>query len=191
MRLVSGVRGAAAIALGAAMAVLSLQALPPTTALVSCLLGWLMLAIAAIDARHFVIPDVLSLPAAVLGLLASGSLLDPSRAQIVSQDHVTGAIVGGGAFWLVRGVYGRWRGREGLGLGDVKLAAAAGAWVGWDSLAEVVLLAAAAALSFAIVEAVVHRRSLSGGERVAFGVFLAPSIWVVWWLRQVIGGPWG
>jgi leader peptidase (prepilin peptidase)/N-methyltransferase len=183
---VGGGANAAAIALG--IAALSFHAFPPKTALVSCVLGWVMLTIAAIDARCFTIPDVLSLPAIVLGLLASGSMLDPSRSQLVSVDHAIGAFLGGAALWLVREAYARLRGWHGLGLGDVKLAAAGGAWTGWDNLADVILLAAAGALIFAIVRATIRRESLSGTQRVAFGAFLAPSIWVVWSLSELARG---
>src|SRR5262245_36444095 len=180
--------GLTAVTLGVGVASLSFYALPTKTALVSCLLGWTMLAIAAIDTQRFITPDVLSLPAIALGLLASGSLLDPSHDQLVSLDHVLGALLGGAGFWLVREAYYRLRGREGLGLGDVKLASAAGAWTGWQDLPNVVLLAAAMALSLAIALAIVRRESLSGAERIAFGTFLAPSIWIVWSLRQLVQG---
>jgi leader peptidase (prepilin peptidase)/N-methyltransferase len=174
--------------MGLAIAALSFHAFPLKTALVSCLLGWVMLTVAAIDARCFTIPDVLSLPAIVLGLLASGSMLDPSRSQLVSIDHAIGAVLGGAALWLVREAYARLRGCEGLGLGDVKLAAAGGAWTGWENLADVILLAAAAALIFAITRATIRGESLSATERVAFGAFLAPSIWAVWSLSQLARG---
>jgi leader peptidase (prepilin peptidase) / N-methyltransferase len=173
---------------GVGIAAFSFYAFAPRTALVSCLLGWGMLAIAAIDARHFTIPDILSLPAIPLGLIASGWLLDPWSSQLVSLDHVIGACLGAAGFWLVREAYWRWRGREGLGLGDVKLAAVGGAWVGWERLADVLLLAAAGALSFAIALAVVRRGRLSGSERIPFGTFLAPSIWGVWCLRAYATG---
>jgi leader peptidase (prepilin peptidase)/N-methyltransferase len=147
-----------------------------------------MLAIAAIDARRFMIPDALSLPAIPLGLLASGALLDPLQDDLVILDHLIGAGLGGAGFWLVREAYWRLRQREGLGLGDVKLAAAAGAWVGWEHLPEAVLLAAAAALGVAVGLALVARRALSGRERIPFGAFLAPAIWAVWWLRALAHG---
>jgi leader peptidase (prepilin peptidase)/N-methyltransferase len=183
-----GAAGAAALACGVGIAALSFATLSAAAALASCLLGWGMLAIAAIDARRFMIPDALSLPAIPLGLLASGALLDPLRDQLVSLDHVIGAGLGGAGFWLVREAYWRLRGREGLGLGDVKLAAAAGAWVGWEHLPEVVLLAAAAALSLAVAQALIARRDLSGRERIPFGAFLAPAMWAVWWLRALAQG---
>jgi leader peptidase (prepilin peptidase)/N-methyltransferase len=178
--------GLAAVTFGVAL--FSFSALPPRMAIVSCGLGWAMLAIAHIDARRYTIPDVLSLPAIPLGLLASGYLLAPWNESLADLDHVIGAAVGGAGFWLIREIYGRLRGREGLGLGDVKLAAAAGAWTGWQDLPNVVLLAAAAALGFALVHATVRRRSLAGAERIAFGAFLAPAIWIVWVLRQIASG---
>jgi leader peptidase (prepilin peptidase)/N-methyltransferase len=180
--------GMAAVVASIAVVALSFYALTPKTALVSCFLGWTMLAIAAIDAQRFTIPDVLSLPAIPLGLLASRYALDASASQPVSLDHAIGACLGGASFWLVRETYRRLRGREGLGLGDVKLAAAAGAWVGWMHLPDVILLAAAAALGFAIARAIVRRNSLSGTERIAFGTFLAPSIWIVWALSAYAEG---
>ena len=152
-----------------AVAVFSLAALPLKLALVSCLLGWAMLAIAVVDARRFIIPDVLSLPAIPIGLVASGRLLEPS------------------ADGLVRAVYFRIRRREGLGLGDVKLAAVAGAWIGWQSLSDVVLLAAALALSLVLALGLMRGEALSAAARIPFGCFLAPSIWLVWALAALDG----
>ncbi len=188
MRLLGSLAGIAIVALGVGIAALSLHALGPKAALVSCLLGWSMLAIAAIDAQRFVIPDVLSLPAIPAGLLASGYLLDPSMDQLVSLDHAIGAGLGGALLWLVREAYWRMRGREGLGLGDVKLAAAAGAWTGWQHLSDVILFATTVALGLAIARAIMRRETLSATSRLAFGVFLAPSIWLVWLLRAYANG---
>lgn len=180
--------GVTAVVAGLTVVALSFYALAPKTALVSCTLGWTMLAIAAIDAQYMRIPDALSLPAVPCGLLASGYLLDPSVGQAVSLDHVIGACLGGASFWLVRESYWRLRAREGLGLGDVKLAAAGGAWVGWVNLADVVLLAAVVALGFAGTRALARRNRLLRTERVAFGAFLAPSIWGVWALSAYAAG---
>ena len=85
-----------------------------------------------------------------------------------------------GGLWLVRALYFRIRQRDGLGLGDVKLAAAGGAWIGWQSLSDAILLAAAMALSLIIVLAVMRGKELSAAAKVPFGCFLAPSIWLVW-----------
>ena len=172
----------ASIVVPAALAIpiFSIAVFPMKVAFVSCLLGWTMLAIAVVDARRFIIPDVMSLPAIPAGLLASGRLLEPSVAEIVRIDHVIGMLAGGLGLWLVRAAYFRVRQREGLGLGDVKLAAVAGAWIGWRSLSDVILLAAALALSLVIALGLVRGKELSAAARVPFGCFLAPSIWLVW-----------
>ena len=183
-----GGASAAAAVLGIGVAALSFYNLSPGAALVSCALGWTMLVIAVIDAQRFTIPDALSLPAIPAGLLASGHLLDPAGGLLVSLDHVIGACVGGAVFWLVREAYFGWRRREGLGLGDVKLASAGGAWIGWEHLFGVVLLAATVALGLAAALAVLRHKSLSGAERIPFGTFLAPSIWIVWWVRASAQG---
>ena len=168
-----------------ALAVFSFAVLPLKIALVSCLLGWAMLAIAVVDARRFIIPDVLSLPTIPAGLLASGRLLEPSADGLVRIDHVIGMLAGGLGLWLVRAAYFRVRRREGLGLGDVKLAAAGGAWIGWQSLSDAILLAAALALSLVIALALVRGRELSAAAKIPFGCFLAPSIWLVWALAAM------
>ena len=182
----------AALAVAPAMLgvlVFSVVALPAKLALVACLLGWAMLAIAVVDARRFMIPDVLSLPAIPAGLLASGWLLEPGVVDLVRIDHVIGMLAGGISLWLVRALYFRVRGREGLGLGDVKLAAAAGAWIGWQGLADVILLAAVGALSLTIALAIVRGKELSAAARIPFGCFLAPSIWLVWALAAFARTP--
>jgi leader peptidase (prepilin peptidase) / N-methyltransferase len=75
-----------------------------------------------------------------------------------------------------------------VGLGDVKLAAAAGAWTGWQHLSDVLLLATTVALGLAVAIAIVRRETLSATSRLAFGVFLAPAIWLVWLLRVLAAG---
>jgi leader peptidase (prepilin peptidase) / N-methyltransferase len=156
----------------------------PRTILVGSALGVAMLAIAVIDADEFIIPDWLSLPAIPLGLLASGQLLHPEVDVIVDATHLAGAIAGGGSLWLISMLYYRWRNEVGLGLGDVKLAAAAGAWVGLDYFHIVLLLASGIALLAVAVIGVIRRQLPSRTLAVPFGTFLAPSIWLVWVATQ-------
>src|SRR5262245_3040222 len=96
-------------------------------------LGLLMVAIALCDVRHFVFPDVL--PAAGLGLgLANAGLRD----WATGVEGVGAALLRGAAvafcFFVIRAAYHRLRSRHGLGLGDVKLAGVAGAWLGWATI---------------------------------------------------------
>ncbi len=135
-----------------------------------CLLGWTLLALAWIDAVCLRLPDVLTLPLILAGL-AEAALLEP--------DVLTGRAVGAAAAYaglrLLAWTYRRFRGREGLGQGDAKLLAAAGAWVGGALLPDVLLGAALAGLAWAV-----RRGRPNPGERVPFGPFIAVSAWLVW-----------
>ena len=75
--------------------------------------------------------------------------------------------------------YRRLRGREGIGLGDAKLFAAAGAWLSWTGLPSVLLLAAAAGLAGHLLAARLTGRRLKGRE-LPFGPYLARALWLVW-----------
>ncbi|MGA8402253.1 MAG: A24 family peptidase, partial [Stellaceae bacterium] len=112
-----------------AIAVLSLCVDRGFEAWVDALLGWWLLALGWIDWRHGVLPDVLTLPLIVLGLAVAGDF-EPERLW----DPLLGVFFGYGVLWIVAWAYRRLRGREGLGLGDAKLFAAAGAWVGVTGL---------------------------------------------------------
>jgi leader peptidase (prepilin peptidase)/N-methyltransferase len=110
-----------------------------------CVLGWTLLALAWIDYGHLRLPDAVTLPLIVLGLactwlLAPWALLSHAIATIIGYLALSGVAV---AYRLLRG-------RVGLGGGDIKLFAAAGAWVGLDGLAPVLLGAAVCALALAI-----------------------------------------
>jgi leader peptidase (prepilin peptidase)/N-methyltransferase len=174
------VAGSAALAI----ALVSLAVLPAGEAAMSTALGAAMMAVAAIDAEEMRIPDWISLPAIPLGLLASGSLIDGGIPGMASESHLVGMVVGFGALWLLATGYRRWRGRDGLGLGDVKLGAAAGAWVGVELLATVLLAAAISALVAVAVATRLGRLEASWAAAIPFGTFLAPAIWLVWFLGQ-------
>ena len=81
---------------------------------------------------------------------------------------------------LLMAGYRRWRGRDGLGLGDVKLAAVAGAWLGFVTIFAVIELAALSALVAYAVNAWLRKRPLTATAFLPFGAFLAPAIWIGW-----------
>jgi len=151
-----------------------------SAALAGFYLVFTMALIALVDFRRFIIPDELSLPAIPAGLLAASMTARESMVESV-QDHVIAAVVAAGVLYLVRLLYRMVRGTEGLGLGDVKLAAAAGAWVGLADLPMTCLLATMSAL----VTALVARRGSATGPvtlktAIPFGAFIAPSIVMIW-----------
>jgi leader peptidase (prepilin peptidase) / N-methyltransferase len=139
-----------------------------------CVLGWTLLVLGWIDVEHMVLQDVLTLPLLLAGLGAT-LWLDPG--EVV--DHALGAVVGYLVFRAVAAGYRAWRGRDGLGGGDAKLLAAAGAWLGWQALPWVVLEASLAGIAVALVARLLGRR-ISRTTALPFGPFIATAIWLVW-----------
>jgi len=94
-----------------------------------------LIVITVIDLHHQIIPDVISLPGVVVGLLAS--LIIP---QITFLNSLIGILLGGGSLFLVATVYQWLFKREGMGGGDVKLLAMIGAFLGWKAVILTILL---------------------------------------------------
>ena len=148
------------------------------TALMTGVLGWNLLIIALVDAEHFWLPDQLTLPLFVSGLIAA-VLLHPAGLPVAMPSALIGAAVGFGGLWLLARLYKLVRGREGLGGGDPFLLGAGGAWVGWTGLPSVLLWASAAGLSVVLAMLIV-RRQVSATDRLPFGVFLSIGVWLTW-----------
>ena len=141
---------------------------------VSLAFGGVLLALSAIDFDRQLLVDSLTLPLIPAGL-AVAYAVDPNGVA----DHMIGALAGFACLVALSWAYRRFRGREGLGFGDSKLLAGAGAWVAWPGLPSVILIAASSAL------AVVLLRSLAGHqvrleERMPFGPYLCLGAWIVW-----------
>jgi leader peptidase (prepilin peptidase) / N-methyltransferase len=149
---------------------------------VSLALGWTLLALAAIDLRHYLLPDVLTLALIPAGL-AVALALDPA----LLPAHLLGALLGFATFVVIGQVYRRLRGRDGLGLGDAKLLAAAGAWLGWAALPSVVAIGAVLALALALAQALGGAKLALTGK-LAFGPHLALAFWLVWLCGPLILG---
>ena len=133
------------------------------------LTSMLMLA-SAVDLAERRIPDVFTLPLIGLGIAVSFGTLG-----VPFLHHLIGA--GGGYLLLavIGEVYFRRHGVDGLGLGDAKLFAAAGAWLGWSALPAVLLIAAGGGLMQAMVQG-----NFSGKSSIAFGPWLSVGFWLVW-----------
>jgi leader peptidase (prepilin peptidase)/N-methyltransferase len=164
----------------------SLLASPGPDGLFGAFLGLLMIAIAVTDNSRYIIPNELTAAAFALALL---------RASTVGPDAdwsgMIWAILRAAAitvpFLALMIAYRRWRGRDGLGLGDVKLAAVAGAWLDWVTIFAVIELAALSALSAYFVNAYVRKRPLKATAFLPFGLFLAPAIWIGWLAEAWLG----
>jgi len=141
-----------------------------------CGLGWALLVLAWIDARHFVLPDVITLPLLLAGL-AEAFFLEPERLT----DRALAAALAYTALWALALAYRRLRGRDGLGLGDAKLLAAGGAWLGTAPLPYAMLAGALLGLGWAGGMRL-RGVAVSATTRLPFGPFLAAGIWLAWLL---------
>jgi leader peptidase (prepilin peptidase) / N-methyltransferase len=149
-------------------------------------LAVLMTAVAAIDARYYRIPDGLTLLILLLALLRDLGAEPEGIAEALASSAFRGI---GCALPLLclREFYRRVRGRDGLGLGDVKLAAVGGMWLDWLSMPFAIEIAAFGALSFYVVRQLLLRQRVLVAARLPFGLFFAPAIWVAWLLESA---PW-
>jgi leader peptidase (prepilin peptidase)/N-methyltransferase len=141
----------------------------------ACLLGWTLLTAAWIDARTMILPDILTLP-----LLAVGLVVAAIAAPDAVMDRAAAAGLGYLLLFATARAYRRLRGRAGLGLGDAKLLAALGAWVGLSDLPAVLVLACCLGLVAAGVLAL-SGRQVTATTAIPFGPFLSAAGWV-WWL---------
>lgn len=135
------------------------------------LLTWALIALAGIDIDTQLLPDNITVPLLWLGLLFNLTL-----GPVSLQDAVIGAAAGYLLLWSVYWAFKLATGKEGMGYGDFKLLAALGAWLGWQSLAQIILLSSVvgAVLGILII-------SLRGGDRaqpLPFGPYLAAAGWI-------------
>jgi leader peptidase (prepilin peptidase)/N-methyltransferase len=138
---------------------------PATAALV--LFAWALVVITFIDLDHRIIPDVISLPGTVLGLIFS---FVPGFPRPV--DSVLGVAMGAGFLFLVLYAYEKIMGEEGMGLGDVKLLAMIGAFLGWQALPVTILVSSLTGSLVGVGYALIKGESVRKFP-VPFGPFLA------------------
>jgi leader peptidase (prepilin peptidase) / N-methyltransferase len=175
----SGAVEASLIGAGGAGAVLaSIAVAPGWSGAAGAVLAGLMLAIAVIDHRRMIIPDGLNALAFVAGLIAAGVGADVGPASAIVQALVRAGVMFA-FFFGFRAGFRALRGLEGMGLGDVKLAAVAGVWLDWTSLPIVVEIAALSALA-ATLYARLRGEGFDPKARLPFGAFFAPAIWICW-----------
>ena len=118
-----------------------------------------LLVITLIDLKHMIIPNVITIPGAVIGLLYNALMTDWGRSrdllgafgfslenffgvlnEVPFLDSVFGLIIGGGLLFLIAFLYVIIRKTEGMGMGDVKLLAMIGAFLGWKGVVFVMLV---------------------------------------------------
>lgn len=164
-----------------------------TTALqagASATLASLMALIAWEDLRSLRVPDALNACAALAGLafaaLAAVAIREDAFAA-VGMALAQGAVCAG-ALLAVREAFYKLRGIDGLGLGDVKLAAAAGIWLGWQGFAFAMLIASLGSMTF-VGTVVLGAGSWTRERRIPFALALGPAIWAVWYGGELFCNP--
>jgi len=139
------------------------------------LITWYLVAMAAIDIDHQLLPDAMTLPLMWAGLLAS-LWVSPGSSQhlpVEPRMALIGAAVGYLSLWSVYQLFKLATGKEGMGYGDFKLLAALGAWMGWKMLLPVVLMSALVGACVGISLMLMRRHDAA--HPMPFGPFLAAA----------------
>ncbi len=146
--------------------------------LFACLFTWALISLTFIDIDRQLLPDTITLPFLWLGLLCNyfGLFTD-------LYSSVMGAAAGYGIFWLTYQIFKLVTGKEGLGLGDLKLLAMLGAWAGWQALASIIFLSSLLGSLVGLYLVLFRRRQRSAP--IPFGPYLAVAGWLnlVWGLN--------
>src|SRR5437867_2265413 len=161
--------------------------LPPGVALAfAAAFGGMLIALFAIDLEHHLLPNAITLPGIVVGFVFSFFAEPGWLASLL------GAIAGAGILFGIAEAYYRVRREEGLGMGDVKMLAMIGAFLGWR-LALVTLMLASLAGSVVGLLLIASQRAgmkyaLPFGTFLALGAAAAASVGpglLDWYLRML------
>jgi leader peptidase (prepilin peptidase)/N-methyltransferase len=167
-------QAAFALALGGALAAATLAWGPSDMPLVGVVLAFALAWASVVDIDRFILPDLITLGLVLAGL-GVALMLGPEALLHRAIGAVAGyGVLAGLALW-----YRRVRKREGLGLGDAKLLAAAGAWLGWAALPAVLLLASLSALVLFGLWSLRAGR-IDASTPLPFGPFIAAGFWLAW-----------
>jgi leader peptidase (prepilin peptidase)/N-methyltransferase len=158
---------------------------PSLLLLARLLFGCAMIVLFVIDLQHKILPNVITLPGIVIGLLLS-EVAGPGW-----QASLVGVVVGGGVLWAIAEIYYRVRKEEGLGMGDVKMLGMIGAFLGWKLVLVTLMLASFGGTVIGLGVMLGKKQSLK--YALPFGTFLAAAAIVAavggerildWYLRQ-------
>ena len=136
--------------------------------LIRILLILILLYLSYVDLRSFRLPDFITLPLIIAGLLFN--FLSPSSFVDIT-DSMAGALIGYGSLWLLNCLYRLAKRQDGIGMGDAKLLAALGAWLGWAALPSILLIASISGFIGGMIY--LKWRQQSSHHPFPFGPFLA------------------
>lgn len=125
-----------------------------------------LLIVSFIDLNQMIIPDLITLPGIGIGFLLSLFLK-----QISYIESLIGIIVGGGVLYLIALLFLNLTGRQGMGLGDIKLFAMIGAWLGWRPLPLIILISSISGIIIGGGALIISGKRLN--KKIPFGPFLS------------------
>jgi leader peptidase (prepilin peptidase)/N-methyltransferase len=125
----------------------------------------ILIALFGIDLEHQILPNVITLPGIAIGLLLS--LIAPPGWK----DALLGALLGAGVLYAIAGAYYLWRREEGMGMGDVKMLAMIGAFLGWQAVLVTLVLSSFAGAVIGLALMAAERGNMKFA--LPFGTFLA------------------
>lgn len=153
--------------------------------LFALLFNYSLICLAMIDWEHQILPDTITLPLLWLGLLCSLFPASITHISTLSKDAILGAVIGYLSLWSFAALFKCLRGKEGMGHGDFKLFAAIGAWLGWQLLPFVILLAAFLGSVGGAITLLLHQQDKN--TPIPFGPYLAVAGGVAfYWGHTVI-----
>jgi leader peptidase (prepilin peptidase)/N-methyltransferase len=176
------------LAAGAAFAAVAWHFGFGLTAALAFVLTAYLIVLTGIDIDRQLLPDILTIPLLWIGLVASLWHVDGQAAPPAAlRDAVIGAAAGYAFLWLVYQLFRLATGKEGMGYGDFKLFAAIGAWLGWQMLPLVLMLAAAVGAVVGLAMMAASR--LGRGVPIPFGPYLAGAAWIaLLWGPDIVSG---
>ena len=176
------------LATGAAFAAVAWHFGFGLTAALAFVLTAYLIVLTGIDIDRQLLPDILTIPLLWIGLVASLWHVDGQAAPPAAlRDAVIGAAAGYAFLWLVYQLFRLATGKEGMGYGDFKLFAAIGAWLGWQMLPLVLMLAAAVGAVVGLAMMAASR--LGRGVPIPFGPYLAGAAWIaLLWGPDIVSG---
>lgn len=126
-----------------------------------------------IDLETFLLPDVITLPGIIIGLLFAWQM-----GYMI--DAFIGVVAGYGIFWLVAKLFFLATGREGMGQGDFKLLAMLGAFMGWQAIPFIILLSSVTGIIIGSISLLLAKKGLQA--EIPYGPYLAAAgtIWFFW-----------
>jgi len=139
------------------------------------ILTWGLVALTLIDLDHMLLPDQIVMPLLWLGLL-----FNINGGFVPLNEAIIGAVVGYTSLYSIFWLFKLVTGKDGMGYGDFKLFALFGAWIGWQLLPLLILMASgvAAVVGISLIVFKGHKRE----QAIPFGPYLAVAGWItmVW-----------